>query len=111
MDTLEQCRQIIRDVLTQYTQPPYSDEAVQCKAVFDRPSDTYLVITLGWERARRIHSCLMHIDIIDGKLWIQRDDTEEGVTPELVAAGIPKELIVLGFYPPDVRPHTGFAIA
>jgi hypothetical protein len=30
---------------------------------------------------------------------------------ELVAAGIPKERIVLGFKPPEQRKHTEFAVA
>ncbi len=29
---------------------------------------------------------------------------------ELVEAGIPHESIVLGFRPPEIRPHTGFAV-
>lgn len=111
MDSIKTYRQIIRDVLTPYTQIPYSYGDVQCKTVFDLESDSYLLVTMGWDRARRIHSCLVHIDIIDGKVWIQRDDTEDGVTNELVAAGIPKESIVLGFHPPDVRQYTGYAIA
>lgn len=41
---------------------------------------------------------------------VQRDDTEDGVTYELVGAGIPKEKIVLGFHPQNVRQHTGYAI-
>jgi XisI protein len=59
----------------------------------------------------RVHGCLIHLDIIDGKIWVQRDETEDGVTYELVDAGIPKDQIVLGFHPADVRPHTGYAIA
>ncbi|WP_249213848.1 MULTISPECIES: element excision factor XisI family protein [unclassified Synechocystis] len=43
--------------------------------------------------------------------WVQRDGTEDGIANELVANGIPKEVIVLGFHEPSVRPHTGFAIA
>ena len=111
MDSIETYRRIIRETLIPYTRIPYSNSDVLCRTVFDRNSDTYLLLTLGWGQARRIHGCLVHIDIIDGKVWIQRDDTEEGVTPELVAAGIPKEHIVLGFHPPEVRPHTGYAIA
>lgn len=111
MDTLDTYRQIIRDVLIPYTQIPYSYGDLQCKTVFDRETDSYLLVTLGWQQDKRIHGCLIHIDIIDGKLWIQRDDTEDGITFELVAAGIPKESIVLGFHPPDVRQYTGYAIA
>ncbi|HDN26052.1 MAG TPA: hypothetical protein ENG03_02940 [Thioploca sp.] len=49
------------------------------------------------------------MDIINDKLWIQRDDTEDGVAQELVNAGIPKDQIVLGFHPAEVRPHTEYA--
>jgi hypothetical protein len=111
MDTLEAYRQIIQTVLTPYTKIPYSYGELECKLVCDRQADSYLLITLGWEQAKRVHGCLVHLDIIDGKIWVQRDDTEDGVTDELVAAGIPKAHIVLGFHPPDVRQHTGYAIA
>jgi hypothetical protein len=42
---------------------------------------------------------------------MERDETEDGVTLELVAAGIPASDIVLAFHPADVRPYTGYAIA
>ena len=45
------------------------------------------------------------------KVWVQQDGTEEGVALELVAAGIPKEHIVLGFQPPERRAWTDFAVA
>jgi len=111
MDTLDNYRRITKGILLSYTQIPYSHAAIECKAVFDNENDSYLLITLGWDGVKRIHGCLVHIDIIDGKIWVQRDDTEDGVTYELVAAGIPKEKIVLGFHPPNVRQHTGYAIA
>jgi XisI protein len=37
--------------------------------------------------------------------------TEDGIAEELIAAGIPKQHIVLGFHEPEIRPHTGFAVA
>ncbi len=46
-----------------------------------------------------------------GKIWIQRDGTEEGIAADLERAGIPKEHIVLGFRPPELRPYTGYAVA
>jgi hypothetical protein len=49
--------------------------------------------------------------LIDGKCWIQRDGTETGIAHDLEAAGIPKDRIVLGFRPPEVRPLTGYAVA
>jgi hypothetical protein len=70
-----------------------------------------MVVSVGWQKVKRIHGCLIHIDIINGKVWIQRDGTEHGIANELVAAGIPKDQIVLGFYTPEVRQHTEFAVA
>lgn len=49
--------------------------------------------------------------IIDGKIWIQRDGTEEGIAADLERAGIAKDQIVLGFRSPEVRPYTGYAVA
>jgi hypothetical protein len=53
----------------------------------------------------------IHLEIINGKVWVQYDGTEDGITDELLKAGIPKEHIVLGFHEPEVRPYTGFAIS
>jgi XisI protein len=111
MDTLETYRRIIKDVLIPYTQIPYSHGDMVCKPIFDNENDSYLLVTVGWDGIKRIHGCLVHLDIIDGKIWVQRDDTEDGVTYELVDAGIPKDKIVLGFHPPNVRQHTGYAVA
>lgn len=68
---------------------------------------------VGWHGndIRRIHHPLVHLDLIDGKVWIQRDGTEEGIAYDLEAAGIPKSDIVLAFHPIAVRPHTGYAAA
>ncbi|MBD2569670.1 XisI protein [Anabaena lutea] len=93
-----------------YTQIPYSYGVIECKPVFDEENNSYLLLTLGWQGHKRIHGCLVHLDIIDGKIWVQRDDTEDGVTYELEAAGIPKDKIVLGFHPENVRTHTGYAV-
>ena len=58
-----------------------------------------------------MHFPLVHIDIVAGKVWIEKDNTESGVAAELVQAGIPKSQIVLAFRPPEVRQLTEFAVA
>ncbi|MBV7334817.1 XisI protein [Chloroflexi bacterium TSY] len=58
-----------------------------------------------------MHHTPIHIDIIDGKIWIQYDDTEEGVATDLVEAGVPHNDIVLGFRPAEPRQYTEFAVA
>ncbi|MEH2263236.1 XisI protein [Nostoc sp.] len=119
MDTLEQYRQLICTILTEHTKIPYSYGDIQHETIFDKEQDRYLVMILGREpvpelsvtATRRVHGCLIHIDIIDGKIWIQRDGTEDGVATELVNAGVPKNRIVLGFRSKELRKDSEFAIA
>jgi hypothetical protein len=52
----------------------------------------------------------MILEIINDKIWVHRDGLEDGIANDLVAAGIPKSQIVLGFHAEDVRPYTEFAV-
>jgi hypothetical protein len=111
MDRIEFYRQIICNVLSEYLDLRYANAEIQNEAIFDRENDRYMVVSVGWDGVKRVHGALIHIDIINGKIWIQRDGTENGVARELVAAGVPKDQIVLGFHTPDVRPLTEYAAA
>ncbi len=112
MDKLERYRNIIRHVLLSLTERRYANADVTNEAVFDEGRDRYLVVSAGWEgKTRRIYHSLVHLDIVDGKIWIQRDGTEDGIGYELEAAGVPKSDIVPAFHPESVRPYTGYAIA
>lgn len=104
-------RQTIETVLSEYAAITYSYAPIEAEVVFDRTRDRYLWMDVGWDKDRRVHGCLVHIDLIDGKIWIQRDGTEDGIAADLERAGIPKEDIVLGFRPPELRPYTGYAVA
>jgi hypothetical protein len=79
--------------------------------LFDRKRDRYLIVDTGWERGDRVYGTIVHVDICEGRVWVQYDGTERGVAPELVTAGIPRESIVLGFREPELRKYTGFAAA
>ena len=111
MAALDTYRQIIETILNEYTKIPYAYGNIQTEAVFDRNNDRYLLINVGWDKDKRIHGSLVHIDIINGKVWIQRDGTEHGVAKKLVKAGIPKDHIVLGFHPAEVRQYSEYAAA
>jgi hypothetical protein len=111
MDKLTNYRQIIEKVLTEYAAIPYHYGDLKAELIISKDENHYLVITSGWENDTRVHACIIHIDIIDHKIWIQSDSTEDGIALDLLAADIPKEDIVLGFHEPDVRQYTGFAVA
>ena len=110
MDSLDRYRQLIRKILTEYTQSPYAYGDIQFETVFDQESDRYLVMILGRKKIRRVHGCLLHLDIIDGKIWIQCDGTEESIANELLTAGVPKEHIVLEFRSPERHKLTELAV-
>lgn len=107
---LESDRALIERILTEYASYPYSYGEIERQLVFDRERDHYLLLSVGWDKSR-VHGCVIHIDLIDDKFWIQRDGTETGVAFDLEAAGIPKDRIVLAFKSPKIRPYTGYAVA
>lgn len=111
MDTLETYRKIIENLLHEYAQLRYAHGDIQRQAIVDHQGDHYLLMAVGWDRARRIYGSVIHLDIIDGKVWIQHDGTEHGIADELVEAGIPKDHIVLAFHPADLRQYTEYAVA
>ena len=111
MDSLSTVRQAVERVLTAYTKIPYAHGELRCEALFDREHDRYALLTLGWNAGQRVHFLLVHIDIVDGKVWIEKDNTEDGVATELVQAGIPKSHIVLAFRSPAMRKDTEYALA
>lgn len=112
MDSLKsQYHDIIAKIFQDYADFLDNDDQVQVELVFDRERDRYLIVETGWQNGYRIYGTLLHINIINNKLWIQHDGTEDGVADELVAAGIPKTQIVLAFKPLESRQHTEFAIS
>ena len=87
MDTgIESYRAIIERVLTEYAKYPYSHGEIERQLVFDRERDHYLLLSVGWHKSR-VHGCVIHIDLIDGKCWIQRDGSDSGIALDLEAAG------------------------
>lgn len=63
-----------------------------------------------WHGQQRVHASIVHLDIRDGKFWLQHDGTNRPVADELEDAGVPREDIVLAFHPVEIRPLTGYAV-
>ena len=109
-ETVDEFRNRIQELLRQYVIPSTSKSDVETQILVDTTNDHYQLVDVGWHKDQRIYCCVLHIDIKDGKVWIQQNMTDQHVAEELVALGIPPGKIVLGFHPPYVRPHTGFAV-
>ncbi|MBW4478529.1 MAG: XisI protein [Tolypothrix brevis GSE-NOS-MK-07-07A] len=112
MDTQLKYRKIIKSVLQSHADDRKTlPDDYQSQVLFDDDRGQYLVLDIGWSSDQYLHATPIHISLTNDKVWIQYDDTEEGVANDLMEAGIPKEDIVLGFRHPKIRQHTGFAVA
>ena len=110
MDRIDQYREIVRNLVEEYASYKPSHGQIDTEAIMDRERDHYEVMHVGWDGVRRVHGSVVHLDIINGKIWIQYDGTTRPVADELLAAGVPREDIVLGFHPEHVRRMTDFAV-
>ena len=109
MDTLANYRQIIRQIIMEYAQYKPSIGEIEVETILDEEQDHYELFHTGWSGPYRVHGSVIHIDIRDGKVWLQHDGTGADIAEELVQAGIPRNQIVLGFKSSEMRPYTDFA--
>ena len=110
MDKLNRYRDIVCRLIEEYASYKPANGQIETEAICDRTHDHYEVLHVGWDGVRRVHGAVVHIDIHDGKLWLQYDGTSRPVAEELVAAGIPRQDIVLAFHPAELRPLTGYGV-
>lgn len=113
MDKIVKYRTLLKSILTEYdrlaSNPP--TPGVESLLAFDEDRDQYLWFQVGWTQNERIRGITVHIQIKEGKVWIEQDWTENGITTDLLNAGVPHSDIVLAFHPPEVRSLTDFAVA
>jgi len=113
MESLNQYRQAIYQLLTNHREHGENtlDPEIECQLIVDTEHDHYQLLDIGWQDLKRVYNCFIHLDIKDGKIWIQRNMTEADLAQELIDMGVPKEDIVLGLHPPYKRPYTGYGVA
>lgn len=107
-------RTIIVDLLESYAKLPSANPVgseLEEQLILDTQRDHYQILTIGWENGRRVYYPIFHIDIRDGKIWVQEDATDFDLVGELERRGVAKSDIVLAFQAPYKRPFTGYAIA
>jgi hypothetical protein len=110
MAILEQYRKCIQGLLTERANQGGNDR-VEAQMIFDIERDHYQLLYVGWHNKKRIFGPVLHLDIKDGKIWIQWNGTEDDIAAELVACGVPKHDIVLGFHTPVMRQFTEYAVS
>ena len=115
MDKLNNYKKLIKQLLSQYAKldSPSTIPGVQVDhlLVADDEQGHYIWLNLGWWKGERLNSPTIHARLKNGKIWIEEDWTDIGFADQLMAAGVPKEDIVLAFQHPQERPLTEFAVA
>lgn len=113
MDKVAVYRQYIQQLMqARASRSMKSSKEVEAQTIFDVERDHYQLVYVGWKRNNiRDYGCLLHLDIKDGKIWIQYDGTEYSVANELIDLGVPKQDIVLAYHAPYTRQYTEFAVS
>jgi hypothetical protein len=102
---------IVQQLLEDYAALSGDDPTVAIELIFDTVRDSYQLVHVGWHGDRRIHGCILHLDIRDGKIWLQHNGTENDIAAELVEMGAAKSDIVIGFHSPFKRQFTEYAVS
>jgi hypothetical protein len=112
MDKVKKYGRILSQMLKNYYKraQPQSPN-VRAELIIDKKNHHYVLMYVGWERERFAYFAALHLDIIEGKIWIQQNNLEELIVDELEAKGVDKSEIVLAFLPPEMREFSGFAVA
>jgi hypothetical protein len=88
MDKVERYRQILQKVLEDFANWLSPGSPIKLLPVCDVIHDEYLLISLGKENNRREHSIVFHAQLREGVIRIEADWTEEGLSDDLIAAGV-----------------------
>lgn len=84
---------------------------VDYEILTDEKHNKFQLLALGWDKSSRIFNIIFHVDIINDKIWIQEDNTLDGLASLLLEKGLSKQDIVLAYYPDYHRKYTEFAVA
>ena len=108
MDKLEKYRQFVQEILSSHAEIANTNNTVKDELIFDTERDHYQLAYVGWRGDKRVFGPVMHFDIIDGKIWIQYNGTEESVAERLEQMGVPTSDIVIGFHSAFKRQFTRY---
>ncbi len=68
MDKLTHYRASIHQILEQYASHTHSYGEIETQVLEDTTHDHYQVCHVGWHQDRRIHGCIVHLDIKPGNI-------------------------------------------
>ncbi len=97
---VEQYRQYIQQIFLDRAQLSSMQRNLQeyeIQTIFDTERDHYQLLYVGWRGNKRDFGCILHLDIKDGKIWIQHDGTEIGIANQLFEMGVRRKILFWHF--------------
>jgi XisI protein len=77
MDKIAKYQQILCDTLKDYGAiKKRLTPNVKAQTMIDRDNNHYQLLSIGWHNNRFVYTTAFHFDIIDGKIWIQQNNTD-----------------------------------
>jgi XisI protein len=113
MGKLEKNKAVILSIIEERAaHKPVNLNDVDNQIIADEKRGHFQLVSMGWDGRAFSYAVLYHFDLKpDGKVWIQANNTDVDIAEELVAKGVSKEDIVVGFQYPAYRGFTGYAVS
>jgi hypothetical protein len=94
-------RQVIQDILLPMESWQHEPPTTRAEAIFDEKRDRYLLVVVGWFEDENEYGTVIHLDIIDDKIWLYVDKTDQEIYEQLREHGIPENDIVKAWLSPQ----------
>lgn len=106
MERIANYRKLIQGILLPMEAWQHEPPTTRAEAIFDESRDRYLLVVVGWFKDQNDYATVAHLDIVDGKIWLHVDKTDQEIYEQLREGGVPKEDIVQAWLAPEERSST-----
>ena len=104
--------QILEEIVKRHAQFQPANGQIQTHAVCDGENDEYMVIDSGWnEKGRRIYDVVLHFRLQNGRVSVERDNTDAEVVRELLESDVGEGDINLAYNPVPYQQINGLIVA
>lgn len=111
MDSSIKYKSIVRSIIEEYGSIKSPSSAITPQIIMDEDRGQFMLLASNWHDDSRSYGPYLHLQVNNGKVYVQYNGTDIHIAQELVAKDVAKDDIVLEFQAPYKREHTGYAIA
>lgn len=98
MDKLEKYSRILRETVERHAKFQPANGNIKTFAVVSETNDSFMVVDAGWsEKMRRVYDVVLHFRLENGKVIVERDNTDAEVVRELLEKGVAQTDVILAF--------------